>query len=311
MTHEELSQLAGAYALGALDGEDLAEFRQHLPGCWDCRQRVLEFEEIYAEGSLALAPLKPSPETRNKLLQRISGVGPAMLPPQAPPTGASPLPPVPLPPAPLPSVAPAPTPPPAPWFALATLACAALALAAGLGWSRARAEAHRLRDEVERVRAEGRAREGIEADLDRLEAVLRETRARMHQTERQTEELAIELQVWRRLLRQPDTRTEALRGAGSTPQASARVLWGGSEVALIAVALPPLPPERRYALWAIQGERKLLAGLFEQPGPGTLIGLTRDLPAPLDQVEAFAVTPEPASGADAPTGEVLLRGRVQ
>jgi anti-sigma-K factor RskA len=289
MTHEELATLAGAYALGALDGEELQTFRAHLPGCWECRQRVQEFEEVQAEGSLALPPVKPAPELKGKLLARISGQGP-VLPPEPP----------------RPAAAAAATPAPAipVWVGLAIAGLGTAAVACALLWLGARGEAARLRGQEERFAAQAREREALAAQVAQLEAGYGEAHARL-------ERLAVELQVWRRLLRYPDARVDALRGTAAAPGAVGRVLWHENQVALVATALPPLPEGQVYALWAIQGQERRPAGLFPLGEEGTLVGLAA-LPAPLPgRVDAFAVTPEPTAGGPAPTGAIVLQGQVQ
>lgn len=309
MTHDELQALAGAYAIGALDGDELAEFREHLPGCWECRQRVLEYEEIYAEGSLALQPLKPSPELKDKLLQRISGKGQVVAPTDGTSSGSGPV----------PSSGSGPA-PAAPWreeggggsgpLVAGLLLAILAALTAGALWLRARNDAgasqrevERLQEKVRALEAQGRSLEEVEAQIRRLEG---ETRDRL-------DRMGVELTFWRDLLRQPDARVIDLAGAGPAPGAAGRVVWSRSatQVAFLARDLPALPEGMAWELWAIQGERKIPAGVFHQQGPGALVGLHAGPSAAIpDGVQAFAVTREPAAGVEAPTGEVHLLGRV-
>lgn len=294
MTHEELQALAGAYALGALDGEELQAFREHLPACWECRQQVLEFEEVYAEGSLALPPVKPDPALKGKLLARISGQGPALSPAPAPTQAA------------VTSSAASSDAGLPPWaaFLLLGLALGAL-ICAGL-WLSARARAAGLEARLQALESQKDERMALAAQVARLEGDWRQAHERL-------ERLAIELQVWRRLLREPEARVEALRGTEAAPGAVGRVLWHGNQVALVAERLPQLAPGQVYALWAVEGERKLLAGLFPQAAAegSTLVGLAA-LPAAVPAgVQAFALTPEPEGGGQAPTGQVVLLGQVQ
>lgn len=295
MTHEELQALAGAYALGALDGEELDEFRAHLPGCWECRQAVLEFEEVYAEGSLALPPVKPDPQVKGKLLARISGQGPVL-----PASERA---------APAPAPRSQPTAPPAAggpsWAGFAAAALLVSTLLAGWAWIGARAENARLEGRLRALERQAGERTALAEQVARLEDDYRAAHARL-------ERLAIELKVWRRLLEQPEARVHALRGTDAAPGAVGRVLWSGKQVALIADALPALPSGQVYELWAISGEQKIPAGLFPAGGQGsTLVGLAAlpdSLPA---RVDAFALTPEPEAGVEAPTGAIVLLGQVQ
>jgi anti-sigma-K factor RskA len=78
MTHEELQALTETYAVGALDGEELSEFSEHLLGCWECRRAVIEFDEVTADGAKGLEPLRPSSNVKLTLLARASGTAPAL-----------------------------------------------------------------------------------------------------------------------------------------------------------------------------------------------------------------------------------------
>ena len=44
----DIHALSGAYALGALDAAEAAEFEEHLRGCDPCRAEVCEFREVAA-----------------------------------------------------------------------------------------------------------------------------------------------------------------------------------------------------------------------------------------------------------------------
>ncbi len=49
MTDDELHQLAGAYALDALEPDEAAAFEAHLPACSSCATTVMEFERTAGE----------------------------------------------------------------------------------------------------------------------------------------------------------------------------------------------------------------------------------------------------------------------
>lgn len=72
-SHDELIALCGPYAMGALDDPEKSQVGDHLGECWACRQRVLEFEETFAEGAKVLPPVHPSADAKARLLERISG----------------------------------------------------------------------------------------------------------------------------------------------------------------------------------------------------------------------------------------------
>ena len=66
----ELHELAGSYALNALDTTELAEFEAHLASCPTCQADVTEFCETAADLSL-LSLASPPPELRDKILDAI------------------------------------------------------------------------------------------------------------------------------------------------------------------------------------------------------------------------------------------------
>jgi len=66
----EIHELAGSYALNALDTADLAEFEAHLATCPTCQTDVTEFCETAAELSL-LTMATPPPALRDKILAEI------------------------------------------------------------------------------------------------------------------------------------------------------------------------------------------------------------------------------------------------
>jgi anti-sigma-K factor RskA len=119
-------ELLPAYALGALDGEELRELEAHLAaGCAECRRQLALWQGDLEELAASVPPLEPSPETRRRTL-RLAGAG-----------AEAPV---------LPFPAPAPR--PRRW-----LAWAAVLLLAVAGWSlwqqvRLRAEAASLRSQV-------------------------------------------------------------------------------------------------------------------------------------------------------------------
>lgn len=112
--HEELLP---AYALGAVDGEDLREMEAHLAtGCAECRRQLDLWQGDLEELAASVEPIAPS-ETARRRVQRIAGAA-APIRPRAPR-----------------------------WAVLA--AAASLLLAVWSGWRQAR-----LGDDLERLGAE-------------------------------------------------------------------------------------------------------------------------------------------------------------
>jgi len=71
--------------------------------------------------------------------------------------------------------------------------------------------------------------------------------------------------------------------------------------------LPPLGQQQAYQAWVIAGSAPLEAGLLERvTGAAYIARLER----PLDSADTVAVTVEPAGGSRAPTGPIVVAGRL-
>lgn len=75
--------------------------------------------------------------------------------------------------------------------------------------------------------------------------------------------------------------------------------------ALIAEALPPLPPEQQYQLWLIEDGQRTSGAIFSV-APSGYHTLSFEAPHPLWQYSAFGITIEPAGGSPGPTGPRVL-----
>lgn len=98
-----------------------------------------------------------------------------------------------------------------------------------------------------------------------------------------------------------------LDGSG-VPGASARVFVdpGGERGRLALRGLPPLPSARIYQLWfKRQGGQPESGGVFRVDPSGSAL-VEVNVPVPLDQLVACAVTEEEAPGRSSPTGPHLL-----
>jgi anti-sigma-K factor RskA len=72
MSHEAYSDLAAAYALGALDGPERGRFETHLrDGCPPCQRAVIEYAQSVASLAAELAPVPPPPASKAALMARI------------------------------------------------------------------------------------------------------------------------------------------------------------------------------------------------------------------------------------------------
>lgn len=56
LTHDEIAELLGAYALDAIDADERAAVEEHLPGCPRCASEVAEHREVAAQLANAGGP---------------------------------------------------------------------------------------------------------------------------------------------------------------------------------------------------------------------------------------------------------------
>jgi anti-sigma-K factor RskA len=126
-----LEELLPAYALGALDGEELREMEEHLAGgCEECRRLLALWQGDLEELAATVAPVEPSEITRARILRLTGGAA-------APVRGAG---------------------RPSWWLAAAALVLLGLAVWGLAGQAR-------LRDEVQRLAA---ARDSQAREVERL-----------------------------------------------------------------------------------------------------------------------------------------------
>ncbi len=108
----------------------------------------------------------------------------------------------------------------------------------------------------------------------------------------------------------PDSRVVRLAGLPAAPSATGSVALNPAQgTAMLEVSgLPPTPDDKVYEVWWI-GEKQgpLKAGLFEPSNHGATI-VSLDLPPPGEVVLASAITLEPSSGVEKPTGAMYLKG---
>jgi len=141
---------------------------------------------------------------------------------------------------------------------------------------------------------------------DRLAAEAQEARERLAEADSAAVRLA-DLQSDFDLLSGPGSSVHALAGTGPAPGARARVFLDPltGRALLFAYDLPLLQPDDVYELWAIRDGTPRAAGTFRAGAEGRARLEIADR-ALLKDVEALAVTVEPAPGTEAPTGDMVL-----
>ena len=284
MTHEDykemLKEMLAAYALGALEAEDVRALEDHLRNCADCTALVAEWSDATASLALSAQAVEPPAELRARILESVRSIpqnsdgkmasrgevesGNAQLevasnvvrmPKDARRRLQAPV-----------------------WFGAIAASLAIIALAASLFvvWKRL----NRLQYEMERERANA------------------ETLAKELSAEREMREL----------LTAPGVRMTELAGMGAAPTASAKLAVDPQtgKAMLFAYNLPPAPAGRAYQLWYISDLKNPVPGaVFDTDARGRAV-LHDQVPEAGRKASIFAVTLEPAGGVRAPTGDKYL-----
>ncbi len=288
MTHDELRELSGGYALGVLDEPDRQAFEAHLATCAACTAEVRDLTEVAATLALDLPQIDPPPALRERVLRaaieavptpvayRFSrkAAGGAGLPPEG---GSHPK--------------DSPTPR---WRqpVLAMLSAAAVLVALALGIYAA----------------------SLLRRIESLEQQLRVAADRQAQGQQQLVQLRAAsdtaAQV-RRILAAGDLRRADLAGTTAAPAVSGRAFWSPTQGMVVAFAnLPPTDAGRVYQLWVIPpGGDPIGAGLLDLETDGRALALAR--PGTSDRVGTVAITLEPAGGSAVPTlSNMIAAGNV-
>ncbi len=65
--------LLPAFALGSLEADEALQVEDHLLSCWICRRESGDFRTIAVQLSLAVPPVDPPPELKERLMRSIQG----------------------------------------------------------------------------------------------------------------------------------------------------------------------------------------------------------------------------------------------
>jgi hypothetical protein len=100
-----------------------------------------------------------------------------------------------------------------------------------------------------------------------------------------------------------------LTGTDAAPRAGGVLVQAPSDIqpVLYVHGLPDLPAQQVYKAWVIEGGQPIEAGLLvPDPARGQVARLDR----PLGQADTVAVTVEPSGGSRAPTGPIVVAGKI-
>jgi anti-sigma-K factor RskA len=123
------------------------------------------------------------------------------------------------------------------------------------------------------------------------------------------EQLARERQA-KELIAAPETRITTLAGTELATRARAKFVYDRKtgRAMLMADDLPPAPAGKAYQLWFIEEGKPPMPGHVFNPDSDGHVEMVEQLPLEARGANLFAVTLEPSSGVDAPTGAKYLLG---
>lgn len=266
MTHDELRELSGEYALGILDEPDRRAFEAHLSTCASCAAEVRDFTSIASALALDVPQIDPPASLRERVLR-------AATVPASPPAAVE------------------------PFTArreipeaqrrrresvLTLLSAAAVVIAFALG-------AYAV---------------SLQRRIAVLEGQVRAAADRAAQSQQQLVQLkaaADQSTQVRRILAAGDLRRLDLAGTKAAPAAAGRAFWSPAEGLVVAFAnLPATDAGRVYQLWVIPpGGNPIDAGLLDLQPDGRALALARA--GTSQRVGTVAITLEPAGGSPVPT----------
>src|SRR3984957_1856397 len=281
MEHAEIKDLIPLKALSQLDGDEARAIDEHLAaGCDECERELASFNEALAEMAIADAGADgPSDRIWSRLQARLDASRPALKVEDRATRESS----------------------RGRGFAMmlgsaAAAAVVAIVVSYALINSRVRSDTSETSNEIAALTAKViEVQRNVDTTGDQLAAL----EAKVAQT---TDLTLASLG--------PDARVARLAGLPASPSASGSVALNPAQgTAMLEVnGLPPTPDDKVYEVWLI-GEKQgpIKAGLFEPSSHGATI-VSLDLPPPGEVVLASAITLEPSSGVEKPTGAMYLKG---
>jgi anti-sigma-K factor RskA len=282
MTHEDCEsyrELLAANALTALDAEDARALHTHLESCDDCRSEMSAWEETAALLTLDAKSLEPPALVRERILasvrsedraNRLAGYRVGLSAEQPPDAAQAAV-----------NVVAFERPPRNVWTSLGSFgAIAAVFVFVGLIIS--------LVVLWQQYRNSQRELARLSTEMTKTQAQLSHERAVVN------------------LLTSPDAHMAKLAGTKVAPGAHAMLAYDkNGQAMLMASGLPTAPEGMAYQLWYIKDNKKMPGKVFTTDAAGNGI-LEDQVPAIAREAAVFAVTLEPKSGVQAPTGSIYL-----
>jgi anti-sigma-K factor RskA len=299
MTHDELRELSGGYALGVLDEPERTAFEAHLATCAACAAEVRELTDVAIALALDAPQIDPPAALRDRVMQAATAARPST-------------------------------------FVAAGFSRPSTELGAALSQSKGRKELPPEGGSHLKVSSSPRWRQPALAGLSaaavlaavvtgiyaasllrRIEALEQQLRAaadREAQSQRQVVQLRASSDAAatiQRILAAGDLRRIDLAGTKAAPAAAGRGFWSPTQGLVVAFAnLPPTDRGRVYQLWVIPpGGDPIGAGLLDLEPEGRALALAPRGTA--GSVATVAITLEPTGGSAVPTlSNMIAAGNV-
>jgi anti-sigma-K factor RskA len=280
--HEEkYLECAAAYALGALDGDELREFEGHLQsGCSVCAAEVSSAREVVNILPLALPRSIISPDLKERIFfsARLATVARSHFEAQEEQHPDE----IPL------QVQEVSLPAPRRSWLTAGLSIAAVVMVVGFGFF-INSLLNTIDHQNEFISKQKTQIMEFADELERKNAVLKVLQSRR-----------IEIMT--------------MDGMKVNPIGYGKIIWDPEQkMAILHVShLPPVPSGMDYQLWMIKDNKSISAGVFAVVNEGQEESYFKVQPldmADKNGVDEFAVTLEPKGGMPQPTGEIYLHGK--
>lgn len=295
-THNEIAEMLPAYVLGALEPDEMVAVEEYVNKNRALLRRLDELEETI--GKLAVtAPQMPLPgDAKERLMARVRAdveqatVTDATIAPPLSIVAPTPLPPQSI------SEQRRTNPPRRSWFRVLNPAWVAAVGAAAL-LVIALTYSNQLRGRVT----------VLQNQLDDSRGQLAQAREEAGTLQSQNAALLQQLQAeeQRLALLTGTNRTYTMAATEEAPGAGGALFTSGDEGVLVLHGLQPLPEDQTYQLWLLGDAAPVPAGLVEitdvAPDWSVL-----ELPAGAGDYAGIAISIEPSTGSEAPTGPIVL-----
>lgn len=270
---EHYQELLTAKALTALDAADGRALDAHLASCVDCRSELIAWEDTAALIAMDAKQLEPSAEVRRRILASVRAS-----------KGTS------------------------------RFAGTGQSFAATGHENKIPVVAHRLKNNWVSLGSFGAIAATVvfAALVISLIVLWRENQTNRKEIARLTNEIDISRVQSRReramgeILSAPDSHMAKLAGTNVAPGARAMLAYDkNGHAMLMAKGLPAAPEGMAYQLWFIKDNKKMPGKVFTTDAAGN--GMLDDqIPEVARNAAVFAITLEPKSGVQVPTGSIYL-----